>query len=238
MKITKTLAKKVLEVVDAGLCSGKGIPVPGQMCVEAAVCYALGEPHSDEPSCVSPALRRFKIRLNDSEWSSNEARTKGLRRIAIAQLGTAGTLDETEFAKRISEAIIRKILPKVFRLVAQQIPDHKDNLLAAADRCEKEGTKEAANAADAAYAAADAAARAAAYAAYAAYAADAAYAVYAAVYAAYAAAKAANAANAYYAAADVANAAADEVLSETAELATQILIDLGTPGSKFLSITE
>jgi hypothetical protein len=47
------------------------------MCVEAAVCYALGLPHSDNPPCVGYAVRQYKIRLNDSNWSSNEARAKG-----------------------------------------------------------------------------------------------------------------------------------------------------------------
>jgi len=53
MKITGELAAKVLAVVDAGLVKGLGEAVPGHMCVEAAVCYALGEPHSDAPSCGS-----------------------------------------------------------------------------------------------------------------------------------------------------------------------------------------
>src|SRR5665213_3634004 len=97
-EITKEIAAKVLATVDAGLCSGVGNPVPGQMCVEAAVCYALGQEHGDEPVCVSPALRQFKIGLNDAAWSSNEARAKGMRRLALIQLGTAGTLDDRAFA--------------------------------------------------------------------------------------------------------------------------------------------
>src|SRR6185295_6211374 len=80
MELTEAVAAKVLQVVDAGLCVGKGKPVLGQMCVEAAVCFALGEPHSDEPSCVGSAVRAFKIRLNDSPWSSDQARAKGMRR--------------------------------------------------------------------------------------------------------------------------------------------------------------
>ena len=90
IEITEAHARKVLEVVDAGLVSGVGNPIPGQMCVEAAVCYALGLPHGDDPKCVSPALRSLKIRLNDSGWSSDEARAKGLRRLAVAQLYGAG----------------------------------------------------------------------------------------------------------------------------------------------------
>ena len=69
-KITRAVARKVLQVVDAGLVSGVGKPKPGEMCVEAAVCLALGLPHGDDPQCVSRALRSLKIRLNDSRWSS------------------------------------------------------------------------------------------------------------------------------------------------------------------------
>src|SRR5579859_5139719 len=101
IEITRELAEKVLTIVDAGLVKGVGNPKPGQMCVEAAVCFAMGLPHGDEPSCVAPSLRNLKIRLNDSSWSSNQARAKGLRRLALTQLGSAGLLDEQEFARRI-----------------------------------------------------------------------------------------------------------------------------------------
>ena len=63
--VTRDVAAKVLDVVDHGLCSGKGEPIPGKMCVEAAVCFALGEPHGDSPSCVGTAVRAVKIKLND-----------------------------------------------------------------------------------------------------------------------------------------------------------------------------
>ncbi len=74
MTINKELAEKVLSTVDAGLCSGVGVPEPGKMCIEAAVNFAMGLPHGDEPHCVGKAVRRFKIELNDANWSSNEAR--------------------------------------------------------------------------------------------------------------------------------------------------------------------
>ena len=80
--ITRDIAAKVLHIVDQGLSKGLGEQAPGQMCVEAAVCYALGLPHGDDPGCVSPALRRLKIGLNDANWSSPQARAKGLRRLA------------------------------------------------------------------------------------------------------------------------------------------------------------
>jgi hypothetical protein len=90
------LAVKVLEVVNAGLCYGLGDPEPGKMCVEAAVCYAMGESHSDSPSCVAADVIQAKINLNDAGWSSDKARANGLRRVAIAQLGSKGVVKDFE----------------------------------------------------------------------------------------------------------------------------------------------
>jgi hypothetical protein len=224
--ITKAIVTKLLKIVDAGLVKGVGNAKPGKMCIEAAVCYALGEPHGDRPSCVAPVLRELKIRLNDSNWSSEEARAKGLRRLGVAQLGSAGALDEKEFRRRVFDYALRSSVPAALRSAAtiQKGHKHKAALLDAAARCEKEGTREAAlqaknAAAAAAYAAAAdaaaaahfaaaahaAAAHAAANAAYAAAAAAAAHA--AAAYVAANAAYAAAAAAAAYAAAAAANAA-------------------------------
>src|SRR5690349_6337189 len=101
LEITREIAAKVLKVVDAGLSDGLGTRKPGEMCVEAAVCYALDLPHGDDPGCVAPTLRSLKIRLNDSNWSSKKARAAGLRRIALAQLGSKDHLDEKEFVRRL-----------------------------------------------------------------------------------------------------------------------------------------
>ena len=88
--ITEDIARNVLKVVDKGLANGIGIPRPGLMCVEAAVCYALGLPHSDDPPCVIDHLRSIKIRINDSpSWANKFERARGLRRLSIAQLGSA-----------------------------------------------------------------------------------------------------------------------------------------------------
>ena len=221
--IDEKIARKVLEVVDAGLVSGVGDPVPGHMCVEAAVCYALGLDHGDDPECVSRALRALKIRLNDSCWSSNAARTNGLRRLALIQLGSRNHLDDGEFAKRVAELAIRKQVPIALRAAASlnKSPEHKKALLDAANRCEAEGTREAVRSARkaAAAAAADAADAAAAAAA----AADAAYAAYAAAAAA---------------AADAAADARDKILSDFAEDVVQILIDMKVPGVQWLPLTE
>lgn len=103
-KINAAIARKVLEVVDAGLTQGMGDAAPGQMCVEAAVCYAMGEPHSDQPKCVMPLIRNCKVALNDDEiWGygddANMARAKGLRRLAIAQLGSKGKITPDQWNK-------------------------------------------------------------------------------------------------------------------------------------------
>lgn len=113
--VTKELVDKVIETVDAGLVIGMGIPKPSQMCVEAAVNYAMGLPHGDRPTCVSPVIRRLKINLNDRVWSwswsgegDKKVRAKGLRRLAVAQLGTADFTPEQnlEFAQRYAKAVL------------------------------------------------------------------------------------------------------------------------------------
>lgn len=126
-EITKPLVQKILTTVAAGLVSGLGQPTPGKMCIEAVVCYAMGLPHSDKPTCVSPAVRALKIRLNDSKWSSSQARAKGMRRLAIAQLGTADALDDKEFTRRVVDLAIRKSVPEALRAAATlcKNPDKK-----------------------------------------------------------------------------------------------------------------
>lgn len=160
--VSRELAARVLEVVDAGLVKGLGSPQPGKLCVEAAVCYAMGLPHSDQPSCVLPALRALKIGLNDAAWSSDNVRAAGLRRLAIAQLGS-DTLDAVVFAERVAMHSVRIVLPRALRLAGLEPEalkcEQAENPSAAARAAAR-----AAYAADAAYAAADAA-HAAAYAA-------------------------------------------------------------------------
>jgi hypothetical protein len=243
-EINEALACRVLETVDAGLSSGLGIQKPGEMCVEAAVCYAMGLPHSDQPTCVSRAVRQLKITLNDQDWSSKQSRALGLRRLAIAQLGSNNVVNDIEFAKRVSELAIRKSVPIALRAAAAIHPEekHKLALEAAAKICEDQGTEAAANAAanaaDAAAANAADAAYAAAYAAYAA--ARAAYAAaYAAAGAAYAAADAAaDAADAAAYAARAAGSADDNTLAAFAEEVVRILIDMKSPGCAYLYLTE
>ena len=113
------LARRVLEVVDKGLCNGVGHPIPGQMCVEAAVCYAMGKPHGDKPSCVNDEVRWAKITLNDMNWPSEEKRAEGLRRVAIAQLGS-DQIEKGKFKEKLISNLLRDIL------IPYTISKHKD----------------------------------------------------------------------------------------------------------------
>ncbi len=244
--ITREIATKVRDVVAAGLTNGVGKAEPGKMCVEAAVCFALGLPHGDDPGCVDPALRRLKIRLNDANWPSNAARAEGLRRLAVAQLGSLGAINTKDFVRRVVEMTIRTMVPIAMRVAARRNPKHAEALEAAAVRCEQEGTVDSARNAQRVARYADATAYTTAYtAAYAYAAADAATAAYAAAADAYPAAAAADAATAAYAAADAAYAAAAaadayaarvKVLSAFAESVVQILIEMKAPGCEFLDL--
>ena len=239
MRITKKLVTKIESLMKGGLSAGLGNPNE-MMCVEAAVCAALGLPHSDNPPCVGEAVRSFKIALNDSEWSNPLARADGMRKIAIAQLGS-DSLDQIEFTRRISEKTIRILIPALFREV------FKDNeaCLKAADRCETGVGAANASAAYAAYAAS----RAAAAASRAAY--DYAYAAARAAAAASRAAAgtaAAGAAAASRAAARAARetttindytsyaayAASDKYLLLSAELCFQALNEMNSPGAVWM----
>lgn len=245
-ELNESLARRVLEVVDAGLVSGMGEPKPGFMCVEAAVCFAMGLPHSDEPTCVGSAVRRFKIRLNDSRWSSDAARTNGLRKLAIAQLGS-DQISQQDFVKLVAEGCIRRVLPIALRAAASVNPKFADALEGEAKRCETEGTKEAAKSASGvagkartdAYADADAAAaagNAAAY-AYAHAAGNAAAGAYA--YAAGVNYVLSDASVYAYAYADAyTDAARDNVLNIVADIGLQALIQLNSPGCQYLHLTE
>lgn len=69
MEITlnRKIAKKVLEIVDKGLVNGLGVREPGKMCIEAAVCYALGLPHGDNPPFTLPLLLTLPLPLKKNK---------------------------------------------------------------------------------------------------------------------------------------------------------------------------
>ena len=123
IKLNRAVAKKVLETVDAGLVKGLGTAEPGKMCVEAAVNYALGLPHGDNPKCVGSLVRDFKIALNDSYWPSGKERTKGMRKLAVAQLGS-DTLDQHVFLEKVGFRCMTKVLPVILE---NAVKEDKDN---------------------------------------------------------------------------------------------------------------
>lgn len=103
--ITKADAACVLSIVDRGLVDGMGRPEPGQMCVEAAVAYAMGEQHHDHPACVDEDLTSIKVKMNDAAiWDrDDDLRAAGLRRLAIAQLGSKDRFNEERFWKSVNK---------------------------------------------------------------------------------------------------------------------------------------
>lgn len=140
--ITREIAQKVLRMVEAGLSEGFGQREPGYMCVEAVVCCALDLPHGDDPGCVAEWLRCLMIQLNDSTWSSRQARARGLRRAALAQLGSKGVLDERDFAIRVMRAALTRV-PAAFRAAASLHNNERHRLVlsAAANACERSPTR-------------------------------------------------------------------------------------------------
>ena len=143
-KITHEQESRLRSIFDRGLCSGMG-KEGGQVCVEAAVSLALYPDGglSDAPECVAAPDRRYAIRINDAEWSSPEVRADALWPLALAQVGTAGT-DRCEWVRRVVEGTIRRVVPMVMERAAEARPYHAEALRAAAERCRREGTREAA----------------------------------------------------------------------------------------------
>lgn len=105
LRVDETRAFRVLTIVDQGLISGSGERELGQMCVEQAVSFAYGEFHTDHPTCVASELAGIKIDLNDEGWDDEQSRAAGLRRIAIAQLGSRGKFKTTTFWLHVNDYV-------------------------------------------------------------------------------------------------------------------------------------
>ena len=222
-EVTLETARNVAEVVGKGLCSGLGKPEPGKMCVEAAVCYAMGLPHSDEPP-VSDSVRAAKIQLNDSQWSCDQARGNGMLAVAVGQLGSKDAVDDLKFAEMFLWRVVREIVCPRFDKIG--LPEHAEAMKSADTLVSLERSAKAAEAAAAASVyAASVAARAVSYGSAHAYAAIS----YAAEGSAYFADGSANAA-AFYAVNAAAHTATDETLTQTAGILMDCLRECGSPG--------
>jgi len=139
MTPTRDHAIRILELLSYGLVKGKGIPIPGNMCVEAAVCLALGLPHGDNPPCVGSEVRKFKIELNDNDWTTTIARARGMRELAIAQLGS-DKLDQRAFKDLIWFKFGTQIQPLIWHYLATKAG--KAKRLEFADKMEHSKTLE------------------------------------------------------------------------------------------------
>lgn len=132
MKPTLAHAHAFLKLIqDHGLVAGFGKPIPGQMCIEAAWCYVLQLPHSDDPKCVGKEIRELKIELNDKDWSTPQARAKGLARFGLAQIGS-DTLDQKAFKDLFWFRCGTQLQPLIWRFLALKENAEKRNALALA----------------------------------------------------------------------------------------------------------
>ncbi len=127
MIITQKLVNKINSLINKGLTQGLGKPEPGRMCVEAAICYALGEEHGDSPSCVSRSVSSSKIDLNDCNWSSSKARGAGMRKLAVAQLGTKAWsyAQNSQFEYLLNDNIQATIYPYLIKYATGVYPKAK-----------------------------------------------------------------------------------------------------------------
>jgi hypothetical protein len=133
----------------------------GQACFMEALNVYQGKEWSDS------AAGTLDLRgLNDAPWSSDEARTEAMVPLGAIVLAWPGWSEDRRqaWAKAVAEGVIRRILPPTLRAVAERIPSKAPELVAAALRCETEGTESAAESArSAAGSAAGSAARSAAW---------------------------------------------------------------------------
>lgn len=128
MQITKELIESIHCALDKGLTKGVGEPIEGQMCVEALICHKLGLPHSDNPPCVGNEVRLAKISLNDCDWLSNQARAEGMRKLAIAQLGS-NEIDQKIFKIELKLESTKRILPFLIQLHYDSLKNKDEELL-------------------------------------------------------------------------------------------------------------
>lgn len=89
-EITQQMVQNLLGYVKKGFCNGAGEVSDGQFCVQQAVNMAttMEAETSDGPNCVHKEFNCLGINLNDMEWRGPKTRAKGLKRLAVAEMGT------------------------------------------------------------------------------------------------------------------------------------------------------
>jgi hypothetical protein len=114
MKITIHHVLKLIKILDKGIIHGAGETVE-EFCVQQAVHRVLlDDPEdayaSDNPPnwCILDQIRAFGIHLNDQGgWKDNRSRARGLKRFAIAELGSS-KLNSYEFFTKLRGALARR----------------------------------------------------------------------------------------------------------------------------------
>jgi len=123
----------------------RGAHLPnGKACLHEALNVYQGKDWSDDTGGTLD-LRQ----LNDGPWSSDEARTTHMLPLGAIVLAwpTWSPKRRREWTQRVAEGVIREIVPPALRRAAEVIPEKAPALLAAATRCEIEGSRAAARAA-------------------------------------------------------------------------------------------
>lgn len=122
MEISEDKVRRVLEIIDGGLEHGGGnMRAPGQFCVQQvlAVVFSAGLVRSQFPCAgvllegpvelvdgahVGRMVSTLAMALNDQvHWGSPKDRAKGLRRLAVAELGSEA-INQMEFLTDVATA--------------------------------------------------------------------------------------------------------------------------------------
>jgi hypothetical protein len=88
-------------------------------CAMEWVSYLAGEPHSDEPACVSPVLRAYCITLNDS---LEDGPRQFLRPYLARTIGTASDRFDEARSWMAMDWLIRTYVPAWLELAEQSAP--------------------------------------------------------------------------------------------------------------------
>jgi len=107
--VTRESCLRLLNLIDKGLSSGLGRSTSSRMNIESCTQFA-GLIYD---KYVSKDVGIFTAELNDSEnWHTNLNRVKGMRKLALAQLGSS-KIDSSKFCENLALETIRKIVPIV-----------------------------------------------------------------------------------------------------------------------------
>ncbi len=112
---------------DYRLSAGRHSSPEEGRCAMEWVAYIAGEPHSDEPSCVSPVLRAFCISFNDDLDDDTRQR---LRPFLARTIGTAGDGRDAERAWMAMDWLVRVHTPAWLDLAGLSGPARRLRALA------------------------------------------------------------------------------------------------------------